>query len=242
VEGSSGVSFAIAGLAGLLSFLSPCVLPLIPSYVGFITGMTAEETTGRRRLVFLHALCFVAGFALIFVTLGASVSLVGGLLIRSQVWLGRIGGVLVILLALYLLGVIRPAWLMRERRLDLTTKPLGFLGSAVVGVTFGAAWTPCIGPILGAILTLAATAGSAGKGTALLTVYAAGLAIPFLLTALLLERFLDWFQRFRRYLPWVERTSGALLLLLGVLLVTDRFTLFAGYLQGLTPAFLKSRL
>jgi len=242
VEGSSGVSLLIAGLAGLLSFLSPCVLPLIPSYVGFITGMTAEETTGRRRLVLLHALSFVLGFTFIFIALGASVSLVGGLLIHSQVWLGRIGGVLVILLALYLLGIVRPAWLMRERRLQITDRPLGFAGSALVGVTFGAAWTPCIGPILGAILTLAATAGSAGKGTLLLTVYAAGLAIPFLLTALLLERFLEWFQRFRRYLPWVERTSGVLLLLLGVLLVTDRFTLLAGYLQGLTPEFLKSRL
>lgn len=242
MEGNSGVSLAIAGLAGLLSFLSPCVLPLIPSYVGFITGLTAEETTRRRHVVLLHAACFVAGFALIFIALGASASLVGVLLIRSQVWLGRLGGVLVILLALYLLGVIRPAWLMRERRLHLTGKPIGLLGSAVVGLTFGAAWTPCIGPILGAILTLAATQGSAGKGTALLTAYAAGLAIPFLLTALLLERFLEWFQGFRRYLPWVERTSGVLLLLLGILLVTDRFTLLAGYLQGLTPAFLKSRL
>jgi cytochrome c-type biogenesis protein len=204
--------------------------------------MTAEETSGRRRLVLTHALCFIAGFTLIFIALGASASLVGGLLIRSQVWLGRLGGLLVILLGLYLLGVVRPAWLMRERRLQLTDKPMGFLGSAVVGMTFGAAWTPCIGPILGAILTLAASAGSAGRGTLLLAAYAAGLAIPFLVTALLLERFLEWFQHFRRYLPWVERTSGVLLLLLGVLLVTDRFTLLAGYLQGLTPAFLKSRL
>lgn len=242
MEGASNVSLLIAGLAGLLSFLSPCVLPLIPSYVGFITGLTAEETTRRRHLVLAHAACFVAGFALIFVALGASASLVGGLFIRSQVWLARLGGVLVILLGLYLLGVIRPAWLLRERRLELVGKPAGLLGSAVVGVTFGAAWTPCIGPILGAILTLAATQGSAGKGTALLAAYAAGLAVPFLLTALLLERFLAWFQRFRPYLPWVERTSGALLVLLGLLLLTDRFTLLAGYLQGLTPDFLKSRL
>ena len=242
MAGASGISLVLAGLAGLLSFLSPCVLPLIPSYVGFITGLTAEETTRRRHLVLTHAAFFVAGFALIFVALGASASLVGGLLIRSQVWLGRLGGVLVILLGLYLLGVLRPAWLMRERRLHLTDKPVGFVGSAVVGITFGAAWTPCIGPILGAILTLAATQGSAGKGTLLLTAYAAGLAVPFLVTAVLLERFLEWFQRFRRYLPWVERTSGVLLLLLGVLLVTDRFTLLAGYLQGLTPEFLKSRL
>lgn len=240
--GASGLSLLIAGLAGLLSFLSPCVLPLIPSYVGFITGLTAEETTHRRRLVLGHAGFFVAGFTLIFVLLGASASLVGGLLIHSQVWLGRLGGVLVILFALYLLGVLRPAWLMRERRLELTRKPVGYLGSLVVGVTFGAAWTPCIGPILGAILTLAATRDNVAQGTAFLVAYAAGLAVPFLLTALLLERFLAWFQSFRRYLPWVERISGVLLLFLGVLLVTDRFTLLAGYLQGLTPEFLRSRL
>ena len=238
----SGVPLAIAGLAGLLSFLSPCVLPLIPSYVGFITGLTAEETGRRRHVTLLHAGLFVAGFSLIFVALGASASLVGGLLIRYQVWLGRLGGVLVLLLACYLLGVFRPAWLMRERRLELTHKPLGYLGSAFVGVTFGAAWTPCIGPILGAILTLAATRGSAAQGTGLLAAYAAGLAVPFLLTAVLLERFLEWFQGFRRYLPWVERTSGVLLLILGVLLITDRFSLLSGWLQGLTPEFLKSRL
>jgi len=238
----NGVPLAIAGLAGLLSFLSPCVLPLIPSYVGFITGLTAEETGRRRHVTLLHAGLFVAGFSLIFIALGASASLVGGLLIRYQVWLGRLGGVLILGLALYLLGVFRPAWLARERRLELTHKPLGYLGSVAVGITFGAAWTPCIGPILGAILTLAATRTSAAQGTGLLAVYAAGLAVPFLLTAVLLERFLEWFQGFRRYLPWVERASGVLLLLLGILLITDRFTLLAGYLQGLTPEFLKSRL
>ena len=239
---ASGVSLAIAGLAGLLSFLSPCVLPLIPSYIGFITGLTAEETGRRRHVTLLHAVCFVAGFSLIFIVLGASVSLVGGLLVRYQVWLGRLGGVLILLLAFYLLGAFRPGWLARERRLELTHKPLGYAGSVVVGVTFGAAWTPCIGPILGAILTLAATRASAAQGTGLLAAYAAGLAVPFLLTAVLLERFLEWFQGFRRYLPWVERVSGALLLVLGVLLLTDRFTLLAGYLQGLTPNFLRSRL
>ena len=241
-QSGEGVPLLIAGLAGLLSFLSPCVLPLIPSYIGFITGLTAEETSRRRHIVVLHALSFVGGFSVIFVALGASASLLGGLLIHSQVWLGRLGGIFILAFALYLLGIVRPRWLERERRLELTEKPIGFIGSAVVGLTFGAAWTPCIGPILGAILTLAATEGTAVKGTGLLTVYAAGLAIPFLLTAVLLERFLEWFQRFRRYLPWVERTSGVLLLLLGILLITDRFTLLAGYLQGLTPAFLKSRL
>ena len=235
-------SFALAFLAGLLSFLSPCVLPLIPSYVGFLTGLTLEELEVRRGTALAHALWFVAGFSLIFIALGATASALGVLLLRSQVWIGRIGGVVVILFGLYLLGVLRPALLMRERKVQLAHKPLGYLGSAFVGVTFGAAWTPCIGPILGAILTLAAAQASVGHGAALLTAYSAGLALPFVVTALALDRFLAWFQRFRPYLVWVERIAGGLLILLGLLLVTDRFTLLAGWLQGLTPEFLKSRL
>ena len=235
-------SFALAFVAGLLSFLSPCVLPLIPSYVGFLTGLTLEELEVRRGTALAHALWFVAGFSLIFIALGATASALGVLLLRSQVWIGRIGGGVVILFGLYLLGVLRPALLMRERKVQLARKPLGYLGSAFVGVTFGAAWTPCIGPILGAILTLAAAQASVGHGAALLTAYSAGLALPFVVTALALDRFLAWFQRFRPYLAWVERIAGGLLILLGLLLVTDRFTLLAGWLQGLTPEFLKSRL
>ena len=235
-------SFALAFVAGLLSFLSPCVLPLIPSYVGFLTGLTLEELEVRRGTALAHALWFVAGFSLIFIALGATASALGVLLLRSQVWIGRIGGGVVILFGLYLLGVLRPALLMRERKVQLARKPLGYLGSAFVGVTFGAAWTPCIGPILGAILTLAAAQASVGHGAALLTAYSAGLALPFVVTALALDRFLAWFQRFRPYLVWVERIAGILLILLGLLLVTDRFTLLAGWLQGLTPEFLKSRL
>ncbi len=235
-------SFALAFVAGLLSFLSPCVLPLIPSYVGFLTGLTLEELEVRRGTALAHALWFVAGFSLIFIALGATASAFGVLLLRSQVWIGRIGGGVVILFGLYLLGVLRPALLMRERKVQLAHKPLGYLGSAFVGVTFGAAWTPCIGPILGAILTLAAAQASVGHGAALLTAYSAGLALPFVVTALALDRFLAWFQRFRPYLVWVERIAGGLLILLGLLLVTDRFTLLASWLQGLTPEFLKSRL
>jgi cytochrome c-type biogenesis protein len=235
-------SFALAFLAGLLSFLSPCVLPLVPSYVGFLTGLTLEELEIRRGTALVHALWFVAGFSLVFVALGATASALGVWLVQSQVWIGRIGGVLVIVFGLYLLGLLRPAFLMRERRVQLARKPVGYVGSAVVGVTFGAAWTPCIGPILGAILTLAAAQASVGHGAALLTAYSLGLAVPFLLTALALDRFLVWFQRFRPYLVWVERLAGILLILLGLLLVTDRFTLIASWLQGLTPEFLKSRL
>ena len=239
---ASGLSFAIALLAGLLSFLSPCVLPLIPSYIGFLTGLSGDELQHRRWTAVWHAAWFIAGFSLIFVLLGATASALGGLMRDWQTWLGRTGGVLLILFGLYLLGILRPAFLMRERKIELARKPIGYLGSAFVGVTFGAAWTPCIGPILGGILTLAAARESVGRGAVLLAVYALGLAIPFLLTALALDRFLSWFQRFRPYIVWVDRIAGALLLLLGILLLTDRFTLLASYLQGLTPSALKSRL
>jgi cytochrome c-type biogenesis protein len=241
-QGGDGVSFAVAFTAGLLSFLSPCVLPLIPSYVGFLTGLSAEELEMRRGTALAHALWFVAGFSFVFMALGATASELGSVLLRYQTWIGRVGGVLVLLFGLYLLGIARPAFLLRERRVHLARKPLGYLGSAVVGVTFGAAWTPCIGPILGTILTFAAAAASVRQGTALLGVYALGLAIPFVLTAVALDRFLIWFQHFRPYLVWVERVAGGLLVVLGVLLVSDRFSLLAGYLQGLTPEFLKSRL
>ena len=235
-------SFAIAFIAGLLSFLSPCVLPLIPSYVGFLTGLTLEELEVRRGTALLHAIWFVAGFSLVFVALGATASALGAVLLHSQVWIGRVGGVIVILFGLYLLGLLRPAFLMRDRRIELARKPLGYAGSALVGVTFGAAWTPCIGPILGAILTMAAAQASLALGAGLLTAYALGLAVPFLVAAVALDRFLVWFQKFRPYLVWVERVAGVLLIVLGLLLVTDRFTLLASWLQGLTPEFLKSRL
>jgi cytochrome c-type biogenesis protein len=236
------MSAVVAFTAGLLSFLSPCVLPLIPSYVGFITGMTVEEAERRRWNALLHGLWFVGGFTLVFVLLGAAASAVGSLLRDYQVWLGRVGGALLILFGLYLLGILRPAFLMRERRVQLARKPLGYFGSGVVGFTFGAAWTPCIGPILGGILTLAATQTGLAQGMALLTVYALGLAVPFLVTAVALERFLIWFQRFRPYIVWVDRVAGGMLIVLGILLITDRFTLLAGYLQSLTPQFLRERL
>ena len=240
------VSLAVAFTAGLLSFLSPCVLPLIPSYIGFLTGMSADElqtgTGGRRRTALLHGLWFVAGFTLVFVLLGAAASALGSLLRDYQHWVGRLGGVLLILFGLYLLGILRPAFLMRERRIELSRKPLGYFGSGVVGFTFGAAWTPCIGPILGGILTLAATQTGLARGMTLLAVYALGLAVPFLLTALALDRFLVWFQRFRPYIVWVDRVAGGLLIVLGILLLTDNFTLLSGYLQGLTPESLRRRL
>ena len=146
VADGNGVPLLAAFAAGLLSFLSPCVLPLIPSYVSFLTGMTVEEMQVRRGTTLLHALWFVAGFSLIFIALGASASALGVALLASQHWIARVSGVLLILFGLYLVGMVRPAFLMRERRVHLARKPLGYVGSSVAGVAFGAAWTPCIGP------------------------------------------------------------------------------------------------
>ncbi len=238
----AALSFMVAFVAGLLSFLSPCVLPLVPSYVGFITGMTLPEVGGRRAAALTHALLFVAGFSLVFVLLGASATALGRALNHYQVWLQRVGGVLIILFGLLCLGVFKLRLVNQERRLHLERKPVGYLGSALVGIAFGAGWTPCIGPVLGGILGLAATSSDVSRGMQLLAVYSAGLAIPFLIAAVAVESFLEWFQRFRGYLPWVMRLSGILLVVVGILLVTGEFTRLATWLQGLTPDFLREQL
>ncbi|HET8834661.1 MAG TPA: cytochrome c biogenesis protein CcdA [Gemmatimonadales bacterium] len=232
----------VAFAAGLLSFLSPCVLPLVPSYIGFLTGMSLPEMAGRRRVALLHALLFVLGFSLVFMVLGASATALGRALNYYQHWLQRIGGVLIILFGLVCLGVIRAPFLTQEHRLQMEQKPVGLLGSALVGMAFGAGWTPCIGPVLGAILGLAATTQDLSRGLLLLAVYSAGLAVPFLLAAAALDAFLDWFQRFRRYLPWVMRASGALLIFVGILMATGEFTRLAGWLQGFTPELLREQI
>ena len=238
----AGLGLFVAFAAGLLSFLSPCVLPLVPSYIGFLTGMTLPEVTDRRRAALLHASLFIAGFSLVFILLGASATALGRALNQYQVWIQRIGGVLIIGFGLICLGAVRAEALMRERRVQLEEKPVGYLGSMLVGMAFAAGWTPCIGPVLGAILGLAATSSDLTRGTLLLVAYSAGLAVPFLLAALALESFLGWFQRFRRYLPWVMRVSGVLLVFVGILMVTGQFTRLAGWLQQFTPAALKAQL
>lgn len=238
----AGLGLFVAFAAGLLSFLSPCVLPLVPSYIGFLTGMTLPELTGRRRVALAHALLFIAGFSLVFVLLGASATALGSALKYYQTWIARVGGVLVILFGLVCLGVVKLGLLEQDRRLQLQHKPVGYLGSALVGVAFGAGWTPCIGPVLGAILSLAATTDSVARGMLLLGVYSAGLAVPFLLAAVAVDSFLDWFQRFRRFLPWVMRVSGVLLIFVGLLMATGQFTRLAGWLQGLTPAFIRNQI
>mgnify|MGYP001105887322 CR=1 FL=1 len=238
------LGIAIALTAGLLSFLSPCVLPLVPSYLSFVTGMTLEELEEPtdRRSVLLHSGLFVGGFTAVFVVLGASASYLGAFFLTYRDLIAQLGGVVILVLGLHLVGVLRILPLMRERRVHLTDRPAGHIGTFAVGAAFGAGWTPCIGPVLASILTLAGTTETIWSGMGLLLAYSAGLAIPFLLAALALDRFLDSMKRIRPLIPWLERASGLLLILLGVLLVTGQFTLLAGWLSGLTPEWLQERI
>lgn len=240
--GTESVGVLVAFLAGVLSFLSPCVLPLVPSYISFITGLSLEELGERRWAAFHHALLFVSGFTVIFLLLGASATQLGRFLNYNQVWLERVGGLLIILFGLYLLGAIRWGPLSQERRVHMQNKPVGYLGSFLVGIAFGAGWTPCIGPILGSILMYTGVKSTLGQGLLLLLAYSLGLAVPFLLAAVAVEKFIDWFKKFRRFIPLTTKITGAILVFVGVLLVSGYFTLLATWLQGFTPEFLRERL
>jgi cytochrome c-type biogenesis protein len=238
----ASLGLALAFSAGLLSFLSPCVLPLIPSYLTFVTGVGFDDLARARRSALVHALLFVLGFTLIFVALGASATVLGRVLFRYRVWITRLGGALVIVFGLYLLGVLRVGAFDRERRVHLATKPVGYLGTILVGVAFGAGWTPCLGPILGAILTYTAATADLSRGLPLLLAYSLGLALPFLVAAVAVERFLETVTRLRPHLARVSQVSGALLIVVGVMMMFDYFTVLATYLQGLTPDALRSRI
>ncbi len=236
------IGLAVAFGAGLLSFLSPCVLPLVPSYVTFITGLSFEDVARARRNALTHALLFVSGFTLIFVLLGAGATTLGRLLAAYRDVIARVGGVLVIAFGLFLLGAFNLAAFQRERRVHLADKPAGYLGTVLVGVAFGAGWTPCIGPVLGAILTYNLGSDDVGRGALMLFAYALGLAVPFVLAAVALERFLALFQRMRRFLGVASRASGALLVGVGVLMITGSIGRMANALQAWTPEFIRTRI
>src|SRR5512146_1364568 len=231
----------VAVAAGLLSFLSPCVLPLLPSYLSFIAGISFEELRGTvanprtRRALFANSILFVVGFSLVFVALGAGATLAGQMLFQYQVLIRRVGGALVVLMGLYVAGWLRIPFLMREWRAELANRPAGYLGAVLTGITFAAGWTPCIGPILGSILTLASMSQTATTGVAMLGAYSLGLAIPFFLSALAIRRFVGVFGRIRRFIPLVTTASGIMLVLLGVLLITDYFTVLSRMAFSLTP-------
>jgi cytochrome c-type biogenesis protein len=241
-DDTASVGIAISFAAGLLSFLSPCVLPLIPSYVTFVTGLTLEDVQRSRRIALIHSLLFVLGFTLVFLALGATATTLGRLLGYNREWVGRVGGVLVIVLGLYLLGVLNFGIFSQERRLQLATKPLGYLGTVFVGMAFAAGWTPCIGPILGAVLTYTASSADLDRGLILLFAYSLGLAVPFVLAALVIDKFLIFFQRYRGALVWTSRAAGVLLLFVGVLMLTDTMRLLSQWLQPFTPEIIRSRL
>lgn len=238
------VGILIALTAGVLSFLSPCVLPLVPSYLTFVTGMSLEDLQGgvNRRVTMTHSVLFVAGFSVIFILLGASASFLGQFFRAYEIWIARVGGLIIIALGLHLAGVFRLMPLMQEKRVYLANKPAGYLGTLGVGMAFGAGWTPCIGPVLGAILTYGFSQDTMWAGVGLLTVYSLGLAIPFLVAALALDWFLQVFKRFRRFIPIVEKASGVLLVFLGVLLLTGTFTILSGWLTKFTPGFILDRI
>ena len=241
------VTSVVAFTAGVFSFLSPCVLPLVPSYISFVAGMSLQELEGGkegkiRRAIFLNAVLFILGFSAVFIALGASFSLLGQLLLGSIDVVRKVAGILIILFGLFIAGILKVPFLMRERRLQLQERPAGYLGAVLVGAAFGAGWIPCVGPILGSILTLAGTSETAGRGVALLSAYSLGLGVPFLLSALALNGFNRFFQRFRPYMRVVEVSAGFLLVLIGVLLFTGYLTLLNSYLISLTPAWLWERL
>jgi cytochrome c-type biogenesis protein len=238
------VGILIALTAGIFSFLSPCVLPLVPSYLTFVTGMSLEdlEEGVNRKATFVHSLLFVSGFSIIFILLGASASFLGQFFQQYERVVATVGGVIIILLGLHMAGVFRLLPLMREKRLHLNDKPAGYLGTLGVGMAFGAGWTPCIGPVLGAILTYGFSQDTVWAGVGLLSVYSLGLAIPFLLASLALDRFLQVFKRFRQFIPVVEKASGVLLVALGLLLVTGTFTILSTWLTRFTPDFILQRI
>jgi cytochrome c-type biogenesis protein len=243
-------TFLAAFAAGLLSFVSPCVLPLIPGYLSYISGLTLDEMQGTggasaaavsasRRRVVIASLFFILGFSVVFVSLGAAASAIGQFLQdtgRLRL-LNKVAGAVVIVFGLHTMGVLRIEWLYSEKRVQMDRKPRGVFGAFVVGLAFAFGWTPCIGPILGGILAIAGSRDTVGQGVQLLAVYSLGLGIPFLVTALAINRFFAAFARIRRHYHKIEVASGLLLVAIGLLIFTDRFTVIARWLSPYLPTF-----
>lgn len=232
----TSVNLWTAAIAGVVSFLSPCVLPLIPGYISFISGVSFEDLkAGVRdpqvsRRVFGMSVAFVLGFTAVFVALGASASVIGAWLLKRLTLLQQIAGVVIIVLGLHLAGIFRIPLLLMEKRVEVRRRPVGAVGAFLIGMAFAFGWTPCIGPILAGILALAATEGTVGRGMALLAVYSLGLGGPFLLTSLFVRTFWAFLARLRPYLRVVEVASGLLLVGVGFLILTDRLTALVQYL------------
>lgn len=228
------VSLLAAFVAGAVSFISPCILPLVPSYISFITGLTLEELTESRgkanNLLLKNSLLFILGFSLIFILLGASSSFLGHILLKHQSVIKKIGGLLIIGFGLYLTGLLRSSFLSIEKRLHLPERPAGFLGSFFVGCLFAFGWTPCIGPILGSILVYASTEGEVRKGILLLSSYSLGLGLPFFLVSLGLNTFLTHSKKIYKYIGPISKICGVFLIIVGILLFFGYFEIISYYL------------
>lgn len=232
-------AIAVALLAGIVSFLSPCVLPIVPPYLAYMSGVSLNEMSGEgaaRRRATIAALFFVMGLSTVFLILGFTASAFGAFFLQNQILFARISGVVIIVFGLHFLGVFRISFLDREARMDAGDKGGSSFGAYVLGLAFAFGWTPCIGPQLGAILSLAASEASVARGTLLLGVYAAGLGIPFLLAAMFITRAMGIMNRLKRHMKAIERGMGALLLVVGVAMLTGAFTTFSWWLLERFPA------
>jgi len=233
----TNISLVAAFSAGLLSFVSPCVLPLVPSYISYITGLSIEQLTDAtvrskfKKSIIVNALLFIAGFTAVFVSFGASASFIGQALMIYQDHIRRIGGILIIVLGLYLLGVLNISFLKMEHRFQFRSRPVGYVGSFLIGVAFAAGWTPCVGPVLGTILLYASTTDSMMNGVLLLTSYSLGLGLPLFLTALGVDRFLAYFKQARLYLWAVSTVSGVLLIIVGIMIYANTLTMITSFLE-----------
>jgi len=231
---SQGLTFSVLAYSlfmGVISFVSPCILPLIPSYVSYITGISYDELVSREsrrknmNITLLHSLAFVAGFSIIFVLLGATASLAGSILSQHLDTIRIVGGLLIIIMGVFVMGIVPIPFLQQEAKIRLKSRPVGYAGTVIVGMIFGAGWTPCTGPFLGSVLALAMTSETLGSGMTLLLLYALGLGIPFILSALAISAFLSSFNKLRKHFMIIKITSGVILIIMGVLLLMDKMTI-----------------
>ena len=226
----SNISYGLAFLAGLASFLSPCVFSLVPAYIGYLGGRAAggEAGSNNRWITFSHGLAFVLGFSIVFITLGMAVSAAGHFLFDLRIWLAKIGGIVVLIFGLHMIGVFRIPFLEYDTRVQtVPNQKWGYLSSALLGVFFSAGWSPCVGPVLGAILTLALNGGDIGLGTRLLASYSAGLAIPFLVAALGIGWVSTILRKYSKTMRVVEIVMGVILVLVGIMLFSGTFEIIA---------------
>lgn len=233
------ISYMVAFAAGLLTYLSPCLLPLIPAFLAYITGVSFSDLKAEgkkaeiRKKTMIHSLLFIAGFSVIFVLLGLTATLVGKFLFQYQKFIRIAGGILIILFGLQLAGILKLDFLIKERKLNIATKGASYIGSFLIGVTFAAAWTPCAGPILGSILVLAGTKASVVTGAKLLIVYSLGIAIPFFLTAILINSFLGYSAKLQKIMRWINIIGGVFLVIVGVLVATNYLAVISDKIFGI---------